>query len=261
MNNDYSKVEKISNEGYELEFGTILEDAFSNYKKIAGIGGLSMILVGIVVVVILLGIMGVTYGFTDFTETLTGLNPELMSGSSLLGFFFFSMLMAAVLSPINAGFIKMAYQADYDKPFGLNTIFDYFKGSYFKELFISAAIIAFFGNGINYLLNYFGIFFWGSLITYIVGFLTFLTIPLIIFSNLNAVQAITMSIKLVLKQPLILFGLLIVSIIFACLGIVGFCIGLFFTLPFLYSMYYTIYATIIPSSEESILDEIGQNQE
>lgn len=261
MNDNYAKVEKIANEGYSLEFGTVLENAFNNYKKIAGIGGLAMLLIVIIFVVIFGGMLGVAYGFSDFTTTLTGLNPQFMSGSNLLFFLAFSVVIAGVMSPINAGFIKMAYQAHTDKPFSLETIFDYYKGTYFKELFVASVIIAFLSNGVNYLLTYFQILYVGSLFTYVVAYLTFLTIPLIIFSNFKAVEALTMSAKLVLKQPLLILGLLILAVVFAAFGIVGFCIGIFFTFPFVYSMYFTIYNAIIPLSEKSELDEIGQNQE
>lgn len=261
MNENYTKIEKISNEGFDLEFGPILEKAFSNFKMIAGIGGISMILISIVLAIVFGGAFAAIYGFSDFTGTLTGLNPEFMTGSSLITFFVSSVVMAGIFNPISAGFIKMAYAADKNESFGLDTIFTYYKGSFFKELFLSGIIIGFFSAGITYLLQYFGLIILGNLVTYIVTFFTFLTIPLIIFSNLTAFQAITISVKLVLKQPIIILGLLIISILIVILGILGFCIGIFFTTPFLYSMYYCIYTAIIPIKVKSELDEIGQNEE
>lgn len=260
MKNNYDQVERISKQGYDLEFGTILEKAFDNYKKIAGIGGIATLLIGLVIGVFIIALIGVAYGFSDMTHTLTGLSPESMSGSGLLVMLIISTVFAAIISPVNAGFIKMAALAENGSDFGISTIFDYYKGNHFRELFIATAIITFVSTGINYLITYFGILFWGSLAGYVIGFFTFLTIPLIIFSNLTATQAINMSAKLVLRQPLLLLGLLIIAIIFACLGIIGFCIGIFFTIPFLYSMYFTIYAAIIPS-EANLLDEIGRTEE
>lgn len=261
MNNNYSKVEKVSKEGYELEFGTVLEKAFSTYKLVAGIGGVGMILICIIMGVLYAGIFGAVYGFSDVMTSLTSINPELMSGTSLLYFLLFSVVMAGIMSPISAGFMNMAALADQNKDFGLGTIFGYYKSAYFKELFTAAAIIAFFGTGLNYLFDYIGIKYFGVLITCCVSFLTFLSIPLIIFSNLKAVEAITMSAQLVIKRPFVLLGLLIVSFIFVSLGIIGLCIGIFFTIPFIYVMYYTIYEAIVPQDETTELDEIGQNQE
>ena len=70
-------------------------------------------------------------------------------------------------------------------------------------------------------------------------------IPLIVFGNLNATEAIKSSVIIVSKQPLVLLGLLIVAVIAGIIGIFGLCIGIFFTLPFMYSMNYVIYKTII----------------
>ena len=261
MNDNYSKVEKISNDGYDLEFGTIFEKAFNTYKLMALIGGVGLILISIIVVILYAGVFGAFYGFSDVLTSLKSINPEVMSSTSLLYFLLFTIVMSGFMNPIYAGFVNMAFLADTNKDFGLGTIFAYYKGAYFKELFAAGAIIAFFGSGLNYLFDYLGIKYVGIVITCSVAFVTFLTIPLIIFSNLKAIEAITMSVKLVIKRPLILFGLLFVSLIVACLGIFGFCIGIFFTIPFIYVMYYTIYEAIIPLDEKTELDEIGQNHE
>ena len=85
----------------------------------------------------------------------------------------------------------------------------------------------------------------------IVVVFTFLVIPLIIFGNLKVAEAIKGSIIIVSKQFFILLGLIIVAVIMAILGLIGFCIGIFFTIPFIYSMYYTIYKDSIGFDEEA----------
>ena len=89
----------------------------------------------------------------------------------------------------------------------------------------------------------------GLAISLIISFLTFLSIPLIVFGNLNAIDAIKGSIIIVSKQPLTLVGLLIVSTLFCMIGLIAVCIGIFFTMPFIYSMYYCIYDAIIGDEE------------
>ena len=84
----------------------------------------------------------------------------------------------------------------------------------------------------------------GIVMSLSISVLTFLTLPLIIFGDLKAMEAIEGSILIVSKQFLILFALIIVATIFICLGLFGFCIGIFFTIPFIYAMYYTIYREI-----------------
>lgn len=261
MQNDYAKVEKISREGYTFEFGTVLEDAFNNYKKIFGLGGVAMLILCVAWCAVFFGLLGLIYGFGNFTGTMLALNPQFMSGNKMIVMLLVSSVVGGLTNNITAGFIKMAYLADQGKEFGIGTPFDYFKSIHFRELFLSGLLVGFFGNGVNYLLTFLGVLYWGTLATYIIMFLTFLTVPLIIFSNLTAVQAINMSVKLVLKQPLMLLGLLLVSLVLMCLGVIGCGIGLFFTIPFIYSMYFTIYAAIFPLEKKHDLDEIGRHEE
>ena len=61
------------------------------------------------------------------------------------------------------------------------------------------------------------------------------------------------------RQIFVLLGLLIVAAILVGIGIFGFCIGIFFTIPFLYSSYYVIYNEIIGSEHKSEIDQIGSN--
>lgn len=257
MENNYNKVAKVANEGYALDFGLVFEKSFDNFKKIWGIAGISFFLVGILISVVMLSVVGIFVGFSDFTNLLTDLNPQLMTSSALIGLIVGSIIFAGLFSPINAGFIKMAYLADTNQPFGINTIFDYFKTSHFKELFISASAITLIGSGLGYVLEYYKILFVGNIISILVSFFTILTIPLIIFSDLKAFEAITMSIKLVAKRPFILLALFIVALLFVSLGIFALCIGILFTIPFMFSLYYVIYKSIIPIESTDELDEIG----
>jgi uncharacterized protein (DUF58 family) len=56
---------------------------------------------------------------------------------------------------------------------------------------------------------------------------------------------------------MVLLGLMIVAAIAIALGLFGFCIGLFFTWPFLYSMEYSLYNSIIGIDYTSEIDELG----
>ena len=69
------------------------------------------------------------------------------------------------------------------------------------------------------------------------------------FSDLKATDAITSSIVLVSKQPLILIGLFVVSYLLSLVGFFGCCIGLFFTLPLMYSLYFAVYSEIVGFEE------------
>jgi uncharacterized membrane protein len=81
-----------------------------------------------------------------------------------------------------------------------------------------------------------------------------LTIPFIVFGKLNATDAIKSSCIIMVKKPFDLWALLIVAGLVSIVGIIGCGIGLFFTIPFLYSMTYAIYAAII-GFESNEVDE------
>lgn len=259
MEDNFTKVEKIANNGYELDFGGVFENAFSNFKKIFALAGLGFILLCVIIFAILFGFIGIIYGFSDFASILSDINPDFLTDSNLVIFLIITILVSALMSPINAGFIRMAYLADRNEKFGIDTLFYYFKNNYFKSIFIATLIISSFTVFSSQLLEEAGFKFIGVSLTYGVSFFTFLTIPLIIFSDLNATQAISMSFKLILKKPLMILGLLLLSVVIVFLGFIALCIGIFFSMPFLYSMYFCIYKEILPFENNDILDEIGKS--
>jgi hypothetical protein len=171
------------------------------------------------------------------------------------------LLLSGLISPFMAGFLKMADCGEKGEEFHVSTMFSYYKFPYFFNIFISSIIIGFIGTGLAMLLEIAGLNFVGTVMTLLISFLTFLSIPLIVFGNLNATDAIKSSIIIVSKQPLTLLGLLIVAGIGAILGIFGLCIGIFFTYPFVYSMNYTIYKSIIGIDETSEIIQIGTTQD
>lgn len=255
------KIEKIAIDGYNIDFGRVFEESFENFKKIFGVAGLGMILISIVVAAIVIGGVMALSGIGDISDSLAGFNVKAFSGVTLLYFILFGIIFAMIMNILSAGFINMAHLADNNKEFGLSNLFDYFKGIYFKDLLISSFIIAAISTVGSTLIQNFSNEFLSNIFSYFISYITFLTVPLIIFSKLDAVNAIVFSIKLVFKQPIILFLLLLVGYICAMLGFIALCIGIFFTLPFIYSLYYCIYKNIIPVEEYSELDEIGRTTE
>lgn len=260
MNSKYQKSDQISSNNYELDFGAVLEKSFDNYKKIAGIAGIGLIISSLLLIVIFAGIFGSIYGFANFTQTMTGFATQLTWSTQLI-IIFGGAIFGGVFSPINAGFILMARNANTNENFGLDTLFSFFNSSYFKDLFISAVVLSLFGGLLSFGLELIGVKFLGTVVTSVLTFLTILTIPLIIFNHLDAISAITTSCKLVLKSPFVIFGLVVIAIIFCLLGVFGLCIGLFFTFPFWYSINYIIYSEIVPVNNTDALDEIGVTEE
>lgn len=256
-----NRIEEIKRQGYDIDFGDVFNKTVEVYKKIAVNAGIVFILFSLVMVALVMGIMGAFWGFSSLTQTMSNFDVGNMSALMIVGYIVFVALIGGLVSPFTAGIIKMAHSAAHQQEFSIGTAFDYYKGDYFKELFISTILITLIGGGISTLIESLGVHFYGSLITYAISFFTFLTIPLIIFGDLKAIEAIQGSFTIVSKNILVLLGLLIVGIIIVMLGIIGFCIGIFFTVPFIYAMYYCIYDQIIGTDYKNELDEIGSETE
>lgn len=251
MKTTEEKIEEIRVNGYQLDFGNVMNHAFENYKKIAIYAGLILFVITAIIGILIVGIL-----------TTSGIN--IMNQQSLenlkIGNFPESFIMIAAITiialyflliPLPAGLIKMAHSAEKDEEFHLSTLLEYFKAPYYKELLISTLLISLFSSGISMLLSFTGIKMIGTFVSIVVSIFTFLTIPLIIFGDLKAFDAIKSSAMIVSKQPLVLCGLIFVASIGSMVGLIGCCIGVFFTMPLTYSMYYAIYTAIIGIDSES----------
>lgn len=257
MNKTNDNLINAIHNGYYLDFGVIFEKAFENYKKIALLAGVTMILLVILFLALLGTIIGSLVGINSLTESLTDFSIFNFGIEYVLLYVGIIVLFSALLSPIGAGFLKMAHLAENNQDFSIGTVFHYFKTAYFKELFFSTLIVSIVNLGISTLLEYFAIPILGSIISYVIAFFTIFMVPLIIFRNVNAFEAIQSSAKLALKQPLVIIGLAVVGFFCIMIGLIGFCIGIFFTLPFWYSLNYTIYNQAVPIENTSEIEEIG----
>ena len=246
------KIEEIKTNGYQIDFGNVFNHAFENYKKIALYAGLMIVVFAILLGFLAAGIVISTFGVSALNQKiLEDLRVENFTGLHLAIYLILGILFNCLLVPFLAGLIKMAHSAEKDEEFHVSTVFQYYKNPYFQELVISAFIITIFSIGLSEMLKLVGIEIIGALLSAVISFFTFLTIPLIIFGNLKAIDALKSSMIIVSKQPLVLLGLIIVSGIASLVGFIGCCIGIFFTIPFIYSMYYVIYISIIGIDSEN----------
>ncbi|HEY6143106.1 MAG TPA: hypothetical protein VIV55_06700 [Flavobacterium sp.] len=251
-----ARIEEIKSNGYELDFGTVFEHAFENYKKIAVYAG-SMLLISFFLFIILLTAIAIAvFGVGPVTEFLKpeNLKPETFTGNFLLIYTASIIFLNCLISPFQAGFLKMADCGEKGEEFHVSTIFEYYKSPYFGNIFISTLIITLMSSGLSTIMKLVGIESLGLLTSFTISLVTLLTIPLIVFGKLNATEAIQSSIIIVLKQPFLILGLLIIAILGSLVGFMGFCIGIFFTLPFVYSMEYAIYNSIIGTDSDDKIE-------
>ncbi|WPR70562.1 hypothetical protein SLW70_11525 [Flavobacterium sp. NG2] len=251
MNQAQNRIESIKENGYTLEFENVFNLVFENYKKIAIYAGLIIFVFSVLFFATVFISLSAYFGMETITDMLKpeNLKPENLSKEFILIYSGCAIIFTCLISPFTAGFLKMAYCADKDQEFPISALFQYYKLSYFIELFIATFFITIFNTGITNALDLAGLPIVGSIITMLVSFYTLLTIPLIIFGKLKALEAIRTSIMIISKQPLVILSLVAVSMVAAIVGLIVFCIGVLFTIPFLYSLYYILYKEIIGFEE------------
>ena len=248
------KMADLKTNGFELKFEDVFNKAFENYKKIALYAGLAILIFGFLFV--FLAAIGVIsfVGAEHLNENAIKQFEAKILKQEYLGYQFIAVLaINSLFSPISSGFLKMAESADKDVEFKMRQFFSYYKWSYFKELFVVIFIITFLGTGIDSLLTFYKIPVLGGIISFIISIFTVLSIPLIIFGKQKAAAAIKASISLTSSHFLTLFLLLFVAFLGSLVGLIGFCIGVLFTIPFNMSMQYAIYDSIIGVETEDVV--------
>ncbi len=257
MENANKRIEEIRQFGYDLDFGDVFSHAFTVYKKIALMAGVVLIALTGVFLVIGLVCFGILSGAGSFTTLITGIATGGASILTTVTYVVVISVASGLIAPLYAGVINMAYLADANLEYRLGDSFQFYKGRYFMPLFISTLIISISTTIISQIGQTFHLEVISFVGLVIITLLTVLTTPLIIFGNLNALEAIKGSVVVVLKKIWVIVGLIIVAYICSMLGFIALCIGIIFTLPFIFAMYYSIYVHSVGIDEKSEIDEIG----
>lgn len=257
MQTTNKKIEQLKTNGYELQFENVFNKAFENYKKIAVYAGLAILVFGFLLVIVAgIGIVGFIGVENINPNSMKQLEAKMLQPEYIGNQFIVALIFSSLFSPISAGFLKMAEAGAKDTEFKMRHFFSFYNWSFFKELVIATFVITFLSTGISSVLTYYKIPFIGSLLSFIIGIYTTLAIPLIIFGKQNAIEAIQASISISSKQFFTIFLLLLVAFFGSLVGLIGFCIGVLFTIPFNISMQYAIYDAIIGiENEEAVLIE------
>jgi hypothetical protein len=225
-----------------LEFETVLNQSFANYKKIALYAGLALF-VFLFLFVIFLSVLSISFiGEENINEKAIQNAQKLLLTKPYVWYYTgFSILTSSLLSPFMAGFYKMADAAEKDTSFGISSMFSLYTSPLFIPLFSATFLISLVTNGLTMLFDEIGLSIVGMILTLVISFLTLLVTPLIALGNCTTIASIKTSISIVTQQPMVILMLVAVAIIGSLLGLFAFCIGAFFTYPFFISVVYTIY--------------------
>lgn len=256
------QLQEIQENGYDLDFSTVFTHAIENYKKIAIYAGLILLVFTIIGVFIAAGVFVAIYGAAAVSENFIEEFAKIkLTGIALVASLALQVFIAALFTPLTAGFYKMTDCAEKNDTFNVSTMFYYYKARYFGPIFIAALLITSCSLVISTLLQQLGIEIAGILTNFIISFFTYFTIPLIIFGDLKPVEALKGSYVVITKQPIVILGLIVTGFLASMLGFIGCCIGLFFTIPFNYSLTYVLYHAIIRTNSIDPIDTIGSQNE
>ncbi|WP_343616759.1 hypothetical protein [Flavobacterium sp.] len=261
MKSTRDQIEDIKRDGYSIDFAVIFGYAFENYKKIALYSALVIAVFTFIVFCAVMGLATAFYGLqailSDFTNVLDF--QKLNYGQQILSTIFVSVF-AALFSPLGAGFLEIADRADKGEKFDFGSVFAYYKQPYFLQLFSAALILALVSNGISTIIDNLGIAYVGIGVSIVISYFTFFTIPLIIFGNLPAIEAIKSSLIVVSKSPFTIFALFVVGFLCSLTGVIGCCIGIIFTIVFNTSITYSTYYAIFEEQQQpDSIDFIGKS--
>ena len=231
-----------------IDIGEAINETFEIYKKIAVTGGLAFM----AITIILIAFVGIGISaFVDldkFSETMKTFNPDTLSIQGKLIYLGIVVLFSVLISPFNAGMLKIAEQADKNETVEFSSLFKYVNSKYYLDIILFSTILVVISVGSSMILK--GILpnFIGSALGFMISFfittITFIGIPLIIFKEMNFINALKHSITNILSQFFIVLLLIVLAEIAAFIGIFLFCFGIFFTFPFYYAMQYVIYKNI-----------------
>lgn len=257
MNTVKNRIEEIKKQGYEFDFSVTFNHAFETYKKIAAIAGLAFMLFAI-----LLSIVAVIYISTSLDWQQISQHPEQFkitnfSTAGIISYAISMILFTAISVPLSAGMMKMCHDADSGIEVTFGTAFQYYTGHYFVDLFMAGLLLGGFNIGIHIAFEFIDYAVWGSVITILVSIFTILFIPMIIFGNLRPIEAMKASAIVVSKELLMIFLLIIVGYIIGLCGILACCVGLFFTLPILYAIQYSIYVHAVGMEEDTKTQDLS----
>ncbi len=252
-----SNFETKFNQNTTPDIGRIIDESFSIFKKTVWISGVGIFLMCLFILPITFIILFKAMDISSLDEFVK-MSPDLAEDINYM------LINAAVGIPIagfsavlTAGFYKINHLAKHDKEFGLNNLFDYFKSPYFMNLFLAGALTALYSDVLGLSLIYLKIP-GATLIQLFITLLFILSIPLIIFENQTTLQAMSNSSRLAMKHPFTIILCLVFGLIIAMLGIFAICIGIFFTISYIYTINYTLYNQIIPIDKEKSIDEMSQ---
>lgn len=267
MNSLSSLQEKINN-AKQLDFGDILSRTFDLFKKTWLKGTVFFLVLMLVMAPFIVALYVPVFGSIMEQAQSGDYDPNDASSFiknqpdsfryKILGFTFVISLISTALV---AGFYRVIKLVDFDQTNTFSDYFYFFKAKYLGKIFAIASFSLLVAL-VNFALEKFLPPTTASLVSGIISIIlsVYTTLFVVFFafnSHLETADFFTLSFNLGSKKWLLIFGLMIIMVILAMLGIVACFIGLFFTISIVYLPTYLVYKDVVGFDSLSDIDKIG----
>lgn len=266
--NTENNIEKLKQNGYDLDFNEVFTSAYNHWKNILLPTSILMLIVLIIygiLISIALGAIGSNFGSLQdaMMNDPQGFQAFFNSPTTLVSFSLVAVLVGSLAYPLLGGLYNSIREAEKnsDNANSLSFLFSGFKSPNFGRLFIIGFILSLVSSLFSFLLNY-SLGQLGGLVNGLVGLgistLFVFAVPLAMFSNNNAIDALGNSISLSTKKYLYIAVILLVSYFIVVVGGFITCLLGFFVLPsFVIAIQYSIYSQAVGFSSDSEIEKLG----
>lgn len=268
MNNLKQKIQQIKEEGYNLQPFEVMKEAVQYYQKTFFLAAttllLALLLFSFIGSYLLLnsGLLEVTTDQEAMQEQLVSILEQLTEPPLIFYYLGTTVIINGLIAVLLGGYYKINAEAATGKTPRFVSVFKYFfslKGLY---IFIVQIVVSLICTIISTLLKEVGLETAALIINWLINIITVFATPLIIFGKMSPFEALKTSIDVVNKQPIPIMLTLILNYFLASAGLFLFVIGILFTLPYLFSIFFTLYKQIIGYNleEEDSLNYTTKNQ-
>lgn len=265
------RINQVIEGGYGLHLEGILSQAFGIYKKtffsLSTISLVYMLMISVVWFFMFEYLYG--YSFAEIIqmaqsnpESIEALRGNFTTTTTLIYSLVFG-LASALIAPVLAGIYRLSYRQKYEGQSSVSDLFSLYRAPYFVNILIYSFVLSFVLQMVNFLsVEWFPVFggVFGTFVQVFLQVSMVFTLPLIVFGQMNWIEAMQSSLKLALKNWFFLFFVLAIGFILSLLGFLLCGIGILFTYPFFYVVIFSIYDEVIGfETLKDPISEIGED--
>lgn len=247
MNNLNEKLNDIQQNGYQLSPFNVMSEAFVYFKR-----SFLLVTTSLLTIVFLLSFISSLFisryidaDNPDLQEQINGMINLLFQPPYIYYYISGVTILTALSSVLLGGYLKINAEISQGKRPSFLTVFKYFVSKKGIYIFLAQLLVSSVFSIITFTLQLKNLQMVSMAINWLINTLTIFVTPLIIFGNQRPIEAIKNSIMVVNKQPVPIILTVVLNYFLILSGLFFFVIGFFFTLPYLFSIYFTLYKQII----------------